>query len=292
MNQLSRTTWKQVQSEHHRIVEPWIRPRLERRSHHLKHPVDDFLFEYYPISPARIRTWHPGIGNSLEATIEDQDDFPQASYVFDGETIAINQMWLEEQSERFAKILELLKATQQRPSRTGCFGLHEWAMVVGDDTVRHADWKLRLTDEEIRATIDAVGLRCTHFDAFRFFTDEARPHNPLQLTRSDQMSFEQPGCLHANMDLHKYASAIAPIIGSEIARDSFALAREIRTVDMQVAPYELSALGITPIPVETAEGRLEFASRQQQFTLRANELRERLIAALEPVLKGNSHTNQ
>lgn len=292
MKFLSRPTWKQLQSEHHSIVDPWIQPRLERRSHHLKHPVDDFLFEYYPISPARIRTWHPGIGVSLEATDDDLAEFPQASYTCDGSAISVSHSWIEEQSERFSNILKLLTSTQQRPSRTGCFGLHEWAMVVGDTTVRHTDWKLRLTDQEIRETIDEVGLRCTHFDAFRFFTDEARPHNPIQLTRSDQVSFEQPGCLHANMDLHKYASAVAPIVGSEIARECFALAREIRTVDMQVAPYDLSGLGIVPIRVETSEGRLEFARRQQQFTSRANELRQLLIAALEPVLAANSQLNQ
>jgi len=292
MSPLPRESWKALQRKHQNIVEPWISPRLERRSHHLKHPVDDFLFEYYPISPARIRAWHPGSGVSLVADEDDVADFPQASYTYDGSTISLNHTWVTDQSARFRSILELLKSTHERPAKNGCFGLHEWAMVVGDDAVRHTDWQLRLTDQEIRATINEVGLRCTHFDAFRFFTDEARPKNPLQLVRADQVSMEQPGCLHANMDLHKYASAMAPLIGSEIARACFALARDIRTVDMQVAPYELSGLGITPIRVETTEGRIEFATRQQEFTQRANDLRLSLITLLEPILEGQSQLTQ
>ena len=27
-----------------------------------RHPVDDFLFEYYPNRPSLLRRWHPGLG--------------------------------------------------------------------------------------------------------------------------------------------------------------------------------------------------------------------------------------
>jgi len=281
---LPREDWQRKQQLHRDIVEPWISPRLDRRSHHLKHPVDDFLFEYYPISPAKIRTWHPGADYALEITETDRDDFPSADYCVAGDTLRVDAQWLSAHHERFTKILELLQATQQRSARSGCFGLHEWAMVLGDNSVRHADWKLRLSDGEIQNTIDSVGLRCTHYDAFRFFTETARPLNPLQLTRGDQVSWEQPGCLHANMDLHKYATSVAPLVGSDLARSCFALAREIRTVDMQVAPYDLTDLGIIPIYVETPAGREEFARRQLAFTQTAKELRAQLISKLNQAL--------
>ena len=53
-------------------------------------------------------------------------------------------------------------------------------------------------------------VRCSHFDAFRFFTAPARPLNLLAPTRETQHELEQPGCLHANMDLYKWAYKLSP----------------------------------------------------------------------------------
>lgn len=279
---LARDAWLKQAARHEQIVEPWVAPRLARRSLGQSHPVDDFLFEYYPVSPNKLMTWHPGFGVALEACDEDLEQFPQSAYEFVDGHIVIRHSWLEPRVERATQTHNFLKVTGQRPARTGCFGLHEWAMVLGPEEVRHSSWKLRLTQDEIRATIDEVGLKCTHFDAFRFFTPTAIPLNPIQLTRDDQVEYDQPGCLHANMDLYKYAQKFAPIVGSALVRDTFALAREIRTVDMQVAPYDLADLGVEPIPVETPEGRTEFAKHQLDFSHRAVALRQQLVDALEP----------
>ncbi len=95
-----------------------------------------------------------------------------------------------------------------------------------------------------RGTDDVVEshrITCTHFDAFRFFTDEARPLNLLQPTREvSSSSNEQPGCLHASMDVYKWAYKLAPLTPSELVADCFELARDVRQVDMQAAPYDLS----------------------------------------------------
>src|SRR5699024_8972646 len=48
--------------------------------------------------------------------------------------------------------------------------------------------------------------RCTHFDAFRFFTDPAAPLNQTRLTRDDQVRHEQPACLHAGMDVYSWVT--------------------------------------------------------------------------------------
>ena len=283
MELLSAATWHDLRDAHISIVEPWIAPRLERRARQEKHPVDDFLFEYYPISPKKLRNWHPGVNRMLEATTEDFEDLSDNRYEYRDGVISISESWLNETQESFRRTRDFLAITNSRPARSGCFGLHEWAMVLGLDEVRHDAWPLRLSQEQIRATIDEQGLRCTHFDAFRFFTDEARPMNPLQLARIDQIDQEQPGCLHANMDLYKHAQLLAPIFGSEIVRDAFELARDIRLVDMQVAPYDLLALGVNPIRVETTEGRAEFVVRQREFAVRASEIRTRMIYAIEAV---------
>ena len=273
--------WHTLRDDHQAKVFPWITPRLERRSRHESHPVDDFLFEYYPISTNKLLNWHPGFGFALEANENDLEAFPSGSYEFSGNSIQLRNDWLAKNKEVAIALIDFLSKTQERSARSGCFGLHEWAMVLGAEDVRHEKWSLRLSQEEIRATIDEVGLRCTHFDAFRFFTPMAVPLNPLQLTRIDQNEFEQPGCLHANMDLYKHAQRFAPVVGSEIVRRAFALAKDIRTVDMQTAPYDLADLGVIPIPVETKAGRDEFAELQIGFANRAQILRGELIAALK-----------
>ena len=278
---LSSNVWHQLRDDHKEKVLPWITPRLERRSRHESHPVDDFLFEYYPISTNKLLNWHPGFGTSLEATEIESEEFPSGSYKFVDNKIHLRSEWLIKNQKAAINLIEFLTKTQERSIRSGCFGLHEWAMVLGTEDVRHEKWPLRLSQEQIRATIDEVGLRCTHFDAFRFFAPVAVPLNPLQLTPVDRNEVEQPGCLHANMDLYKYAQRFAPIVGSEIVRSTFALAKDIRTVDMQTAPYDLANLGVIPIPVETQSGRDEFAKLQIGFAQRAQTLRTELIESLK-----------
>jgi len=273
--------WHELRDEHRAKVMPWITPRLERRSRHESHPVDDFLFEYYPISTNKLLNWHPGFGFSLVATEIEFEEFPAGTYEFADNTIQIRREWLAKSQEAVTGLITFLTSTQERSIRSGCFGLHEWAMVLGTEEVRHEKWPLRLSQDQIRATIDEVGLRCTHFDAFRFFTPVAAPLNPLQLTPIDRNEVEQPGCLHANMDLYKHAQRFAPIVGSDIIRNAFALARDIRSVDMQTAPYDLADLGVIPIPVETKAGRDEFATLQLGFAQRAQTLRTDLIDALK-----------
>ena len=278
---LSPDLWHTLRDDHQAKVLPWITPRLERRSRHESHPVDDFLFEYYPISTNKLLTWHPGFGISLQAIEDEVEAFPSGSYEFVDSKIQIQSEWLAKNQEAASNLLNFLTNTQERPIRSGCFGLHEWAMVLGTEEVRHEKWPLRLSQDQIRATIDEVGLRCTHFDAFRFFTPVAAPLNPLQLTPIDRNEVEQSGCLHANMDLYKFAQRYAPIVGSEIVRTAFALAKDIRTVDMQTAPYDLADLGVVPIPVETQVGREQFAELQIGFANRAQILRTELINALK-----------
>jgi hypothetical protein len=182
--------------------------------------------------------------------------------------------------------IELLERTATREPRLGCFGLHEWAMVyrLAPSDVRHPTWPLRLEPAQIDAVVQAQPLRCTHFDAFRFFTAPARPLNESQPTRAAQAAAEQPGCLHATMDLYRWTASFQAAVGSELTADSFALAREVREVDMRAAPYDLRALGYEPIEVETAAGRAEFVAAQRSFAERGAVLRERVATALRAVL--------
>jgi hypothetical protein len=102
--------------------------------------------------------------------------------------------------------------------------------------------------------------------------------NRLQPTRAEAPQFEQRGCLHANMDLYKWAYKLSPLVPSELVADCFALARDIRTLDMRASPYDLTDLGHPPVRIETPEGRAEYVAAQRGFAERAAPLRARLIA--------------
>ena len=94
---------------------------------------------------------------------------------------------------------------------------------MGDGLPRHRDTAtrhpvpLRLGQAGTDAVVEAHPIRCTHFDAFRFFTPSAVQLNRLQPTRATQVDLEQPGCLHASMDLHKWAGKLGPAVPGELA---------------------------------------------------------------------------
>jgi hypothetical protein len=166
--------------------------------------------------------------------------------------------------------------------------MHEWAMVYRQNPreLRHSSLPLRLGPDATAALVDEIKVKCSHFDAFRFFTEAARPLNVLQPTREKQTENEQPGCLHANMDIYRWAYKLAPLVSSEVIADCYEFARDIRTVDMQASPYDISEVGLPPIKVETAEGRAEYIRCQRRFAARSAVLRERLIEICRSVLDG------
>jgi hypothetical protein len=180
-------------------------------------------------------------------------------------------------------IRDLLTATASRPVFAGCFGLHEWAMVYRQAEHRHP-LPLRLGQSGADRIVDEHPVRCTHFDAFRFFTPPAEGLNRVRPTRATQIDLDQPGCLHAAMDVHKWSSKLGAAVPGALALDCFALAAEIRLLDMQASPYDLSSYGQPPVRIETPEGKAEYVSRQRDFAARAAALRARLIDVCEHLL--------
>lgn len=273
--------WLPLADAHHRRVEPVVAGRLARRSVGATHAVDDFLFDYYPYSPSKLATWHPGFGVVLEGDAA-LTYLSGAGYrrTDDGVTADLDR--LSTRLPRLEFAIRVLAGTASRPPMTGCFGLHEWAMVYGltQDEVRHHYLPLRVSPAQVSATVTEVGLRCTHIDAFRFFTPEAIPLNALQPTRETQADLDQSGCLHASMDLYKYASWFSPLVSSDLVMDCFENAAAARRVDMQASPYDVSGFGLEPIPVETADGRRDYASRQRALMESTQPLRDRLLDSL------------
>jgi hypothetical protein len=284
---LTEPEWRQRTTAHEARVTAATAAHLDRRRDHRAHPVEDFLFTYYAFKPAQLRRWHPGVGTGLAAA----EATPHASWRFylvdNGVTHVDAEAFLAARGEtvRFAR--ELLDRTASRPPRFGCFGLHEWAMVYRLEAtdVRHSAWPLRLGRTGTDAVVETHQVACSHFDAYRFFTPAAAPLNALTPTRETQQSLEQPGCLHAGMDLYRWAHKLVPLVPSDLVMDSFELARDIRSLDMRASPYDLSELGYDPVTIETPEGKAAYVAEQRVFAQRGQVLRERLIAACDDVVR-------
>jgi hypothetical protein len=127
-------------------------------------------------------------------------------------------------------------------------------------------------------------LRCSHFDAYRFFTEPAVARNADELTRDTQIATEQPGCLHAAMDCYKWAFKLGPLVESELVMDCLELAADARELDMRASPYDLRGYGFEPIAIETPAGRAEYVRAQQDIAERAAPLREALADRCDELL--------
>lgn len=283
---LAEADWRARQRAHDDRVRVWTEPHQARASRGEKHPVYDFLFSYYAFRPAWLRRWHPGPDVVLAG--ESAREFLRWSEYGEADGgVRIDCAALPAHRRDFVRWLrELLAAMQTRPPFFGCHGLHEWAMVYRQTTeeVRHNAWPLRYPPAGLANLVEGLPVCCSHFDAFRFFTAPARPLNRLQPARSDALQLEQRGCLHANMDLYKWAFKLAPFTPAELVADCFALAREIREIDMRASPYDLRALGYAPIAIETAAGRADYERHQRDFSTRGEPLRARLLALCERLL--------
>ncbi|XAS69643.1 3-methyladenine DNA glycosylase [Micrococcaceae bacterium Sec5.7] len=298
--------WLAAESAHHQRVRRYAEPYLARRSAGRKHPVEDFLFTYYTQKPGQLMRWHPGQGVVLSGA----DTAARSGWKFyralnDGElavaglpagsaAVAFDRTaFLAERQDalRFAEII--LRGTAARPAQFGCFGLHEWAMVYRQDKfqLRHEYLQLRLGAEGTDRVVEDNRIRCSHFDAFRFYTPDAVPLNELTPSRENQRTMEQPGCLHANMDLYKWAYKLSPALPSELVMDCFELSWRVRAMDMQASPYDLAEWGYPAIRIETAGGKAAYVEHQRAFSTEAAVLRERLTQALKPLISavGTQH---
>ena len=343
--------WLARRSAHEARVRAWTDPHQRRAARGEKHPVEDFLFEYYRFRPSWLKRWHPGPDVVLlGAAARDYLRWPEYHEVYatlgrsdaaerslpsynvpaerwnpasgrveaipirenasggrvppestartrlgaaPGEGVKLDTGAFDpKRRDSLAWMLGLLRQTAERPPQFACFGLHEWAMVYRQtpEEIRHRAWPLRFPPEEVARIVESQPVCCSHFDAFRFFTPAARPLNRLQPERATAGQFEQRGCLHANMDLYKWAFKLAPFTPSELIADCFALARDIRETDMRASPYDLQKLGYAPIAIETPEGRAEYEIHQRGFADRSQPLRARLIALCERLLQDIVHS--
>jgi len=240
------------------------------------HPIFNFLFEYYHFNPADLKHWSPGVGVGVvraevdgfsrrmqrflsTGTIETNPTACVQTHTETGTACTVNRSTQaavyidprklsEERKSAVRWQIGLLKATQSRPPKMTCFGLHEWAMLYRPDgappsSSRFQNLPLRIPQTKINEVVENGLLSCTHYDAYRFFPPEGKALNPLQLSRQtvDAAENEQPACLHASMDLFKWLIKLAPLVPSDLVLEALHLAIRARILDMRASPYDLEA---------------------------------------------------
>lgn len=275
--------WPERAAAHHVRVDEFTAEHRARARNGESHPVWDFLFTYYSLRPRQLRVWHPGYGTVLTGPGA-QAYLDRPGYIAAPDGVTVGEQYCQTRLPTVRFIAGLLRATASRPARFGCFGMHEWAMVYRSGEVRHAAVPLRLGPAGTDAVVESMPLRCSHFDAFRFFTAPAVARNEARLTRSGQVDTEQPGCLHVTMDLYKWCYKLGPLVNSELLMDCLELAAAARELDMRASPYDLAEYGFEPVTVEEPAGRAEYARRQGLLIGRAAPLRAALLARCERLL--------
>lgn len=284
---LTTNEWRTRAEAHRTRVQRWTLPYKERRSRQEAHPVHDFLFQYYMYSPSKLEAWHPGPLESLVDSPHAREEFKPPVYRADRGSITRDLTAIPHRRQvDLGSALKVLIATQDQPANFGCYGMHEWAMVYRSHDVRHAGIApLRLPQDEVDAFVRRRPLACSHFDAYRFFAPEAQPLNRIEVDWSTRHETEQPGCIHANMDLYRWAYTGMPWIGSDLLWSCFELAADLRVLDMQASPYDLRDLGFQPIRIETPDGRREYQAVQRQLSEKAAALRIELIDEIRGLLR-------
>lgn len=294
---------------------------MKRRKHLVaQHPIYNFLHTYYRYSTQDLLYYSPGLDVEME-TSELSD--PQGAgrylnrkYLLNNEihgTSRYSASALPAAAEgRFgwislSRTRDVLLSSSQKQAFYGCYGLHEWAMLYSGNAPRsnsigegdqsqqlprhQQQLQLRVSQNTIDKMVHSGYLRCTHFDAFRFFHPNAQPLNVINpLTRDNQVNYEQPGCVHANMDLFKYAFRLYPFVSSLLLRQTMAVALQARIIDMRASPYDVSAFEhcSEPLCVETDAGRKQYAQEQEKLAEAARPLRLQLLHAYDAVLSSLS----
>ena len=276
MDRLPEAVWRDRLARHVDRLNPFVADRLERMSRREKHPVRDFLFQYYSFRPAHLLRWTPGpdtiVENARPADLEWIEFTPTHGGLF------LPAASFPAHRRSFVRwALGYLEGIAARPPVYGCFGLHEWAMVYRAELVRHERTPLRLSPAAIADVVESEELCCTHFDAYRFFTPAAVPRNQYELTRDVTDQFDQRGCIHVTMDLYRYTYKLAPWVTGELIADAFLLAWQARELDMRASPYDLAEYGFEPIPIETAAGKEDYVRQQRELAAAAVPIRLRLI---------------
>lgn len=278
-SQLSAEDWTTRSKKHTALVSPYADAFLNRRKLGQTNAVHDFLFTYYNCSPKKLKQWIPSFEETLviePSLLEEHPWLTHYRFRCEDNLLFLNREYLHDNMRGLATfVAELCHNITNRAPRFGCFGLHEWAMVYksSPEAIRHQGHSLRLPPDKLATFVESQTICCSHYDAYRFFTEEAKPLNTLNPLLETRLQMEQGGCIHANMDIYKWAIKLWPWIGSDFLAKAFLLALEGRELDMRASPYDLKDAGYSPICIETEEGRKQYQKEQQKYAENSSKLR-------------------
>ena len=303
-----------------------------------KHPIFNFLFQYYSFDHNLLLRWSPGMHARCTgvSTAREPDLWTgrgwEWSSVSDGSGGMAPELCKPSLRKAARNAAEVMRRSQSRVPHLNCYGLHEWAMLYHPQTStlhprRHQSLPLRLSQADLNTVVETQPIACSHFDAFRFFMPEAAPLNTIaNVTRDSVLENEQPGCVHATMDLFRYSLKLWPWLPAELLADALELAIAARVLDMRASPYDLSeyhthapsaeptggqagavagvaagrgveagggggggigeeaGFDLSPVCVDTPEGRKQYQRMQADLARRAVPIRARLLREYEEVI--------
>ena len=298
---LERSEWILRADAHRRRVRDLLGGIFYDREVHDKHPIYNFIFNYYRFRPHRtIERYSPGLDFGLKNESDDDESLylPSSKYLSmnDGCTEIDPVKSLNEKSvTRIRNLHTLLEIVQRRPPNFSCFGVHEFAMLYSG--ARHSYYqknvlKLRMTQREIDSIVERAPITCTHFDATRHFPETIASR--VKTSPSLRTKNEQAGCVHTNLDLFKYALRLFPFASSELVADALELAIRARELDMRASPYDLSSVDVTelrydfdltPILIETESGRTKFKNLTMDLYRDSLPIRDRIIKVASSILQ-------
>lgn len=115
MIRLEREDWTARAAEHAARVDELTAGHRGRRPAGVKHPVEDFLHQYYNHPVARLRRWHPGPGVML-ADAADHSRAGWKHYAVEGPDLCLDSAaFVAARARTIEFVTGLLTATMSRP---------------------------------------------------------------------------------------------------------------------------------------------------------------------------------
>ena len=176
------TNWAVSAMAHKLRVEKLLQGNLYKDPNH---PIYNFIFNYFFFKPSTLFQYSAGL-DAILALDESFQKFlnPKGlSKNSDGIFYDPNLHFrTQNQKESITFTLSLLQSVYGRAPSFCCFGLHEWAMLYRVNESGNMPSKcsprqalpLRLSQDDIKKIVESNNIRCSHIDAFRFFTPLAR----------------------------------------------------------------------------------------------------------------------
>jgi hypothetical protein len=329
-------SWRSAATKHAEGIRALLQPgltapvvaRKEKRTGGLtaldaKHPVYNFLVEYYGLKgakgPRRLARWSPdpallmvngttaADGILLEGAVEDDfgntlhlrganlynDGVVYSPAAFFGKGDPSRREEAVRAASGYCWYKAVIAQTLQAEPNLHCHGLHEFAMQyqpIGAPPPPSAKYQghlpLRVSREVINEAVERRGIQCTHIDALKYFAPAAGPLNRFgaKPPRLEQLQLEQPACVHAQMDLIKMSNRLQPFMAADLIRECLEVALDARRLDVAASPYDAAAYGLLAIPIETPEGRADYRNIQTSLMRQAEPVRRRLLEAYRVLL--------